>query len=141
MTRRPAGDGAGRSDARRGVTLLEVLVALTLLMAIMGSAMPLFVRHTRLLLETRQERIALEELANHAERIAALPVRDVTAYLAAIGPSDLVRRRLPGAVVTADRDRTTLGERVVVRIGWNTAGRREHPLSLAVWIAPPEVTP
>ena len=52
--------------------MLEVIAAMAVLVAALAAITPLFVRHTRLVAESRQERIALEELANQAERLANL---------------------------------------------------------------------
>jgi hypothetical protein len=110
------------------------MAALALLAVVMASTMPLFVRHGRLLADSRQERIAIEELANQAARLVALPADDRDAALAAIAPSAVAARRLPGARLTATRGPSPLGDRVVLHLAWDATGRREHPLSLAVWL-------
>lgn len=119
---------------RRGFSMVEVMGTLALLMAAMAATMPLFVRHGRLLAESRRERIAIEELANQAERLAAVAPADLEAHLAALAVSPLARERLPGARLTAARGDSPLGERVVLALAWDAAGRREHPLTLAVWL-------
>lgn len=121
-------------NARRGFTTLEVLAAATVLMAGLASVVPLAVRHARLLADSRRERIAIEELANHAERLAAVPPRERNAVLAVLGPSALARERLPDAVLSVDRAPSPLGERIVLSLTWDAVGRREHPLRLAVWL-------
>jgi hypothetical protein len=118
----------------RGISSVEMLVAFSLAVAAMASTIPLFVRHQRLLAESRRERLAIEELANHAERIAALEPTEVEPFLDAVTPSEIARRRLPGATIRFERARGELGERVVLSITWNDTGRREHPLRLAVWL-------
>ena len=119
---------------RRGFSMVEVTGTLALLMAAMAATMPLFVRHGRLLAESRRERIAIEELANQAERLAAVAPADLEAHVAALAASPLARERLPGARLTAARGDSPLGERVVLALAWDAAGRREHPLTLAVWL-------
>ena len=121
-----------------GLSTVETLAALALLAVVMASTMPVFVRHGRLLAESRQERIAIEELANQAARLVALPVERRGAALAALAPSAVAARRLPGAELTAKRGPSPLGDRVVLNLAWHATGRRAHPLSLAVWLpAPP----
>lgn len=120
---------------RQGFSMVEVMGTLALLMAAMAATMPLFVRHGRLLAESRRERIAIEELANQAERLAAVAPADLEAHLAALAASPLARERLPGARLTATRGDSPLGERVVLALAWDAAGRREHPLTLAVWLS------
>ena len=119
---------------RRGFSAVETLAAVALLAVLMASTMPLFVRHGRLLSDSRQERIAIEELANQAARLVALPVGRRDAALAALAPSAVAARRLPGARLTATRGPSPLGDRVVLHLAWDATGRREHPLSLAVWL-------
>jgi hypothetical protein len=123
--------GGGRHG---GFSTVEVLSAVALLGALTATVMPLFVRHGRLLVDTRQERIAIEELANQAERLAAAPAAERDALLAALRPSDLAGRRLPGARIEAVRGPSPLGERVVLKLSWDAIGRRERPLALAVWL-------
>lgn len=120
----------------RGISSVEMLVAFSLAVAAMASTVPLFVRHQRLLAESRRERLAIEELANQAERITALEPAEVEPFLEALTPSETARRRLPGAAILVERARGELGERVVLAITWNDTGRREHPLKLAVWLPP-----
>lgn len=117
---------------RRGMTSFELVVAFGLLVAAMGSTLPLYVRHQRLLSESRRERVALEELANLGERIAA----GGRSGLDGLVPSATAERRLPGVALTTARETTSLGERVILSLSWNEVGRREHPLRLAVWLPP-----
>lgn len=121
---------------RRGVSVVETLAALSLLSVVMASTMPLFVRHGRLLAESRQERIAIEELANQAARLVAVPADRRAAALEALAPSAVAARRLPGAVLTATRGPSPLGDHVVLSLTWDATGRRDEPLRLAVWLPP-----
>lgn len=119
---------------RPGLSTVETMAAMALLAVVMASTMPIFVRHGRLLAESRQERIAIEELTNQAARLVALPVDRRAAALATLAPSAVAARRLPGAELTATRGPSPLGDRVVLHLAWDATGRREHPLSLAVWL-------
>ncbi len=134
-TTAPRAAAARTATARRGISSLELVAALAILMVVVGSTMPLFVRHLRLLADSRHERLALEELANLAERLLSLPPADVTGFLAAPPLSDRIAARLPGARVTATQDPG--GERVVLRLAWQSPGRTVRPQALAVWLPPP----
>ena len=125
---------ANPAATRHGFSAVETMAALALLAVVMASTMPLFVRHGRLLADSRQERIAIEELANQAARLVALPADDRDAALAALAPSAVAARRLPGARLTATRGPSPLGDRVVLHLAWDATGRQEHPLVLAVWL-------
>lgn len=122
---------------RPGLSTVETMAAMALLAVVMASTMPVFVRHGRLLAESRQERVAIEELANQAARLVALPVDRRAAALATLAPSAVAARRLPGAELTATRGPSPLGDRVVLNLAWDATGRRAHPLSLAVWLPDP----
>lgn len=119
---------------RRGFSTVEAMAALALVATMMAATTPLFVRHGRLLAESRQERIAIEELANQAERLAAVAPADIGHHLATLTASPLARERLPGARLTADRGDSALGPRVILALSWDAVGRREHPLTIVVWL-------
>lgn len=120
------------APSRRGFSSLDVMAALAVLLVILGSTVPLFVRHLRLLADSRQERMALGELANQVERLASLPVGERAAFLAAPPLSPLAVARLPGAALVAEGD--AAGGRVVLRLSWQSVGRATHPLAVAVWL-------
>lgn len=115
--------------------MLEVIAALAVLVAALAAITPLFVRHTRLVAESRRERIALEELTNQAERLAAVPAGELDGHLAALALSPLAAGYLPEPRLTATRGSSPLGEQVTLRLGWNSPGRDEKPLTLVAWLA------
>jgi len=121
--------------SRRGFSMLEVVAASSLTVVAVASITPLFVRQARLLSETRRERIALEELANQAERIAAIPASDLDRHLAALTVSPLASHHLPEARLDAVRGDSPLGPTITLRLGWNAPGRLDHPLTLVTWPA------
>lgn len=130
--------GRSPTESRHGISSLETVAALAILTVVVGSTMPLFVRHLRLLADSRHERIATQELANLAERLASLPAAERQAVLARPPLSDLARRRLPQAVLTARREPD---DRYVVAISWDSPGRSRRPLELAVWLPAAGGTP
>jgi prepilin-type N-terminal cleavage/methylation domain-containing protein len=122
---------------RRGFTMVEVVAAAAVTAMMLGMVTPLFARQLRFVAEARRERIALEELANQAERLAALPGDGLAAALAAAELSPAVRDLLPGARLQAARaGSSALGERIVLSLSWDAPGRRERPLCLVTWIPP-----
>ena len=116
---------------RLGISSFELIAAFSLLVAAMASTVPLYVRHQRLLAETRRERVAMEELDNQAERIEAAAG---TVDLASLTPSATALRRLHGVKLAFTREPTSLGERMLLSLTWNETCRMEHPLTLAVWL-------
>ena len=129
---RPPGHAAGR----RGFTTLEVIAAAGLVSAGLAAIVPLFVRQARLVAETRRERIALEELANQAERLAAVPPEALDAHLAGLAVSPAVAELVPAARLVAVRGDSQLGTRVALMLSWDAAGRRERPLTLVTLLPP-----
>ncbi len=120
---------------RHGFSMLEVVAASSLTVMAVASITPIFVRQARLLSESRRERIALEELANQAERIAAIPASDLDRHLAVLALSPLASHHLPDARLDAVRGDSPLGPTITLRLGWNAPGRRNHPLTLVTWPA------
>jgi prepilin-type N-terminal cleavage/methylation domain-containing protein len=131
-----------RRASPRGFTMLEVSAAAAVSVMALAAITPLFVRQVRLVSETRRERVALEELANQAERLAAakIPASDLDRRLATLELSPSVRALLPEPTLKAMRGgRSLLGERVVLTLAWDAPARRAQPLEFATWLAvPPE---
>jgi len=135
MTRTTFEPSRSPDSIRAGVSSLEVVVALGLLTAALSTTLPLFVRHARLLTESRQERIAIEELANLAERLSSLDPAAVAAFLKAPAVSPIAAAGLPGARLSVSLADSPLGQQATLRLSWRAAGRRDHPLEMAVWLA------
>lgn len=130
-----------RAIRRRGTTLIELLVAFTLLTALLGAALPLIVRHQQLLASARTYRLALDELSNQLEILTSLDAKELPAALETLAPSPFAAERLPGAELDAALD--ALGEqpRLTLSLTWDEPGRRDKPLALVAWLDPPAQAP
>ena len=136
MTTRITRRASRANKQRRGVTLFELLVSFGILSVIISVSAGLLVRHGRLLVSGRNQRLAVEELANRMEVLQSLPPAAREAFLAAPAPSTFAAAHLPGATLTAvaaasDDDGL---RRIELAIEWNEPGRRGHPLRLAGWL-------
>ncbi len=136
MTTRITRRASRANKQRRGVTLFELLVSFGILSVIISVSAGLLVRHGRLLVSGRNQRLAVEELANRMEVLQSLPPAAREAFLAAPAPSAFAAAHLPGATlaaVAAPPDGDGL-QRIELAIEWNEPGRRGHPLRLAGWV-------
>lgn len=127
-----------RLDAwhRRAITTVEMIVAFTLLTSTLSVALPLVVRHDRLIAEQRHYRLALDELSNQLERLTALPPQDVTAALEALEPTELVSDRLPSVTLSGRLEAEEIGSRLTLEISWGSRPQSIPALQLVGWIAP-----
>ena len=117
----------------RGISSLEILVAFSLLTTVMAVAMPLVVRHGRLLSAQREYRIALDELENQLDRLTALPESELPAAIEQLSPSEFVAARLQEATLTGEITSEEIGSRITLRIIWDEKHRREAPVALSAW--------
>jgi hypothetical protein len=124
----------GNAMRRRGTTTIELLVSFTLLTTVLGAALPLVVRHGRILNSARQYRMALDELSNQAERIASLSHDDAMQAIEEVMPSPFAAEHLPGVELTADLASSGGAERVTLSLSWDEPGRRAAPVSLVAWL-------
>ena len=121
----------------RGFSTLEVLAASAVTAAALAAVTPLFMQHTRLMAEARRERIAIEDLANQAERLAAVPADGLDHHLASLAVSPMADGLLPDAHLDAVRGDSPVGPTVTFRLRWNSPGRLDHPLRLVTWLPNP----
>jgi len=127
-------NAAANAMKRRGTTTIELLVSFTLLTTVLGAALPLVVRHGRILNSARQYRMALDELSNQAERIMALDHDAAIKTLDELQPSPFAAEHLPGATLTAALASSEGVERATLSLSWDEPGRRAAPVSLVAWL-------
>ena len=133
-------------ETRRGMTLLEVGVALVVLSAAMVALVQLIsltVRQRRL---DDQRSLALQELANEAERVAVLPWGELTPEkLASWKPSPELLALLPSVTCRAEIHEeagTPFLRRIELGVGWtNAVGEEVTPVELSLWRHAPEEAP
>ena len=120
---------------RRGATsVLEVIVALTLLLSVLSLSVSLILRHGHLLTAQRHYRQALDELSNQMDRVTALPEDEVPQALKQLSLSPFAVARLSAAKLSADLKPGDMGQRITMRLTWNES--HEQIVSMTGWIFP-----
>jgi hypothetical protein len=127
-------DYVQRRSTAAGTTSLEIVVALTLLCGLLSFSTSLLVTHGRLLTAQRHYRLALDEVSNQLERLAALPDDELASALDKLVPSAFAAARLPGAELSGRLDAIDRGRRLTLRLSWDEAERRKAPVALAAWL-------
>lgn len=118
---------------RRAMTLLESLVALSLLAVTLSVAAQFSVRHDRLLTDLRAYRVAVEELTDRLDHLVRLPPTERAAAIAALEEE--------GSPVTATAEPDDLGVRVVVAYEWPAPHASRPRLRLSGWAYDPPSAP
>lgn len=126
--------------ARRGFSLLELIVAATLLVSALGIVAPLAARTGRLWQDSRRHQLALDELTNQLERLTTLDAATLKTALAELTPSEPVRATLPNAALTAETFDDADGRRLALSLQWDRVGN-PPPLTLIAWLEPLPTTP
>ena len=137
MVKQPSERARRRSNLRRqGATVLELLVAAVLLIALISIVAPLTVRAGRLWQESRTYRLAINELANELDRLSLLDDQARSAALSNWQLSPALAHALPDAKLTGETLDDEHGKRLKLSINWKRIGD-PAPLTLIGWIVPP----
>lgn len=122
-----------RVDRRTGGMMVELVVAATLLVALIGTFTPMSLSAGRLWQQTRQHQLALDELSNQLDRLLVLSEPDRAAAIESLQPSAAALAALPEASLSAVQQSDRDGVRVKVELSWQRAVPAV-PLSLTGWI-------
>jgi hypothetical protein len=128
---------------RWAFTSTELVVASSLLVALMGVVSPLAVRSTRLWIESRHHQLALEELTGELERLTAMDSLARANAIESLEPSGRLLDAAPSATIEAEMLQDQDGERLVLTLRWNRDDHPRAPLRLVAWLDPlaTEVSP
>ncbi len=123
---------------RRGMTLLELAVACTLLGTLLVVCLQLLSATAAQRLAADQRQLALIEVGNVLERVAAGRWADLTAKnLAAEKPSAWLGNRLPGAELKIEAVASSTepdAKRITVSLRWrDRTGRFLPPVAVTTW--------
>ena len=123
-------------DRRRGGTLVEFVVACSLLASLMLLLVPSAIRIGRVQRMSRHDRIAMDEVTNQLDRLSQLPLSDIEQELDTLTPSDFASAGLPNPKLRGTLDEAAEGYRLALHISWDSPGRNTAPLSMAIWLFP-----
>ena len=116
-----------------GFSKIELLVASSLLSALVLIAVPLITRMQNVWKSTRMYQIATLELANRMESLRELEPDACKEAIRSLQVSERFKASLPNAEFTGELVRTEDETRVVLRMKLDPAVRRE-PLILIGWL-------
>lgn len=121
---------------RRGTTIVECLVASTLIIAGMATLTTLVIRNGHLHWQLRHHQAALDELRNQIDALHAVSFEQLEMHVSQLQPSATCLKLLPDARLTGEVRSLDEARQVVLSLRWKEPGREENPLRLAAWIYP-----
>jgi prepilin-type N-terminal cleavage/methylation domain-containing protein len=132
-----------RARRPRGMTLTECVIALGVLSLAMVAVLQLVGASSAQRRLAEQRRVALQEVANQAERLAVASWDELAAdSLTTWTPSDELAAALPDAtcrVEILDLDGPLATRQVRLFVAWqNAAGQDVKPVELTIWRFQPE---
>jgi len=135
--------------SRPAMALLEIIVAATLITTGLAVIAKLTIASGRMWMQTRHERLALEELSNQLELLVAMQRNDRDEAIANLTPSPHITSSLVGASLEADFLRDQDGSRIALTIRWGDQHEessdeeqqsilqgRTRQMSLVGWVDP-----
>lgn len=117
---------------RNGVTIIETMVALGLLVTVMSVTASLAVQNSRLLAGNRAYRLAVDELSNRLDLLALMPPADLADAIKSLG-ADEFTGPLAGATLRGAVEAEDLGRRITLTLDWPGAVKRRPSVVLCAW--------
>jgi len=119
---------------RRGTTLLECIVAASILSVAIGTVTTAVFRIGRIWTNTGHYRIALQEVSNHLESLTQLPPEQVQPAIDSLAVSSAVAVSLVDAKLTGELVQDDFGDRVKLELSWRD-GQSVRPIRMTAWLA------
>lgn len=127
--------------SRKGLVLLETIVAASMVMAMLVVATPMVIRSARIWKQTRHYQFAGDELAGQMDRLIAMPADARAEALGELTVSTQVQAVLHEATLEGTMLQDDNGKRIELSINWKRVGTPK-PVTLVAWIDPlPDSTP
>jgi hypothetical protein len=121
---------------RRGTTLLECIVAASILSVAIGTVTMAVFRIGRIWTDTGHYRIALQEVSNHLETLSQLPPDQIQPAIESLALSPDVGRSLVDAEFSGELIQDEFGDRVKLTLTWGDE-RKTRPIHMTAWLADP----
>ncbi|WP_461507475.1 type IV pilus modification PilV family protein [Rhodopirellula baltica] len=121
------------SPSRNAFTMIELVVAASIMIALMSVVTSLTFRIHGVWQDTNQQRIATWAVSSELERITSLPLDDIATTLDELEASEELQNLLTEPEWSGDLIDDELGPRVALRLDW----KRRHPgkpLELVGWV-------
>lgn len=118
---------------RRGTTLMECIVAASILSVAIGTVTTAVFRIGRIWTDTGHYRIALQEVSNHLEALTQLPREQVQPAIDALTISSAVGRSLVGAKLSGELVEDEFGDRVNLELSWRDE-QSIRPVRTTAWL-------
>ena len=118
---------------RRGVTMIELVVAAVVMAVIMSLVTTLCFRISCIWQDTGHRRVAVAELSNQLDRLTQMSPELVLDALETLQPSDLSKRTLRDPQLEGELFQSEMGHRIHLQLNWS----RRHPgqpVELVGWI-------
>jgi hypothetical protein len=123
---------------RCGTTLLECIVAASILSVAIGTVTMAVFRIGRIWTGTGHYRIALQEVSNQLESLTQMPPDQVRTAIDSLAVSPAVERSLIDAKLSGELIQDDFGDRVKLQLSWGD-GRTTRPIHMTAWLADPMV--
>lgn len=123
-----------RNSHRFGFVSIEIMVAATLLVALISSLAAMQYRLLLVAKDTKHYQLALHEAANQIIELQAAPLPKLDEAIELATINEDVLQSLPGGKMQIEKIADTKGTRVIVRLTWERLGA-SVPVELTGWIS------
>lgn len=123
-----------KNSHRFGFVSIEILVAATLLVALISSLAAMQYRLILVAKDTKHYQLALHEAANQIIELQAAPLPKLDEAIELATINEDVLQSLPGGKMQIEKIADTKGTRVIVRLTWERLGA-SVPVELTGWIS------
>ena len=120
-------------NRRRGVAMLELVVAAVVMVVIMSLVTTLCFRISLVWQDIGHQRVAVAELSNQLDRLSRMTPQQVRDELETLRPSELSKRTLREPQLSGEVVQSDMGHQINLRLDWNR-GHPGQPIELVGWI-------